>query len=109
MEQIELSPTFDSGPYGLMVLIVIGTLICYHSVKPLIHWFVTLKQERILTYIMCSLIIIMCTILIGFAFFQTNYLYLLKITLLCIAVFGGVLVILRLLHFIIQNVFTKNV
>ncbi|ASN05925.1 hypothetical protein [Virgibacillus necropolis] len=110
MEQLVWLLSFmKNSPYGLMTLIVIGMLICYLSIKPVIHWFVTLKQDRILSYIMCSFIILICSILIGFLFFQTDYLYLIKITLLCMAVFGGILVIVRLLHFIFQNVFMKNV
>ncbi|WP_404452433.1 hypothetical protein LG329_18900 [Virgibacillus necropolis] len=108
-QTIKLLSLVEIGPYGLMGLIVAGTLICYLSIKPIIHWFVTLKQDRVLSYLMCSLIILTCTISIGYIFFQSDYVYLIKMTLLCIAVFGGVLVIVRLVNFIIQSVFTKNV
>lgn len=106
---IELFSLVEIGPYELMGLIVIGTLICYLSIKPLIRWFVLLKLDRILSYIMCSLIILICTFSIGFIFFQADYVYLIKITLLCMAVFGGILVIARLIHFVFQRVFMKNV
>ncbi|ASK63654.1 hypothetical protein CFK37_16560 [Virgibacillus phasianinus] len=101
--------TIGVGPYGLMGLIVCGAFICYLFIKPVIQWFIALKQERILSYIMCSLLICIFTISIGFLFFQGDYVYLLKITLVCMALFGGILVIVRLLLFLFQSIFTKNV
>ncbi|WP_430786264.1 hypothetical protein VBD025_13340 [Virgibacillus flavescens] len=95
-------------PYGLLSLIGLGILICYLSVKPLIKWIINLKQERVLRYVLCSLIILHCTIFIGYVYFQIDYVYLIKVTSLCIALFGGVLVMLRLLHYVYQLIFTKS-
>lgn len=99
----------ENSPNGLIGLIVIVTLICYLVVKPLIRWFVLLKQDRVLSYIICSLLILTCTVSFGFIFWDSDFVYLIKITLLCMAVFGGILVIMRLIHYFFQLVFTKKV
>ena len=104
-----LLPLIENNPYIMMGLIVIGTFICYLIIKPVIRWFVLLKQERVLSYIMCSLLILTCTVSFGFIFWENDFVYLVKITLLCMAVFGGVLVIARLIHYFFQLVFTKKV
>lgn len=106
---VDLLSLIRISPYGLMGLIVIGTLICYLVIRPLIRWFVLLKQDRILSYIMCSLIILTSMFSFGFIFFDTDFMYLIKITLLCMALFGGILVVTRLIHYAFQLIFTKNV
>lgn len=100
--------SITEATYGLLGLIVLGTFICYLSIKPLIQWIINLKQESVLRYILCSLIVLHCTIFIGFVYFQVDYVYLIKVTSLCIALFGGVLVMLRLIHFVCQLIFTKS-
>lgn len=110
MEQLAvLISIVENSPYGLIGLIVLGMLISYLIIKPIIRWFVLLKQDRVLSYIMCSLLILTCTVSIGFIFWNNDFVYLIKITLLCMAVFGGVLVITRITHYFFQLIFTKKV
>lgn len=99
---------FDFGSYGLIALIVSSTIVCYMCIKPIVHWFVKLKQDRILSYLMCSFIIFILTTLIGYSLFDLDLIFLIKMTLLCVALFGGFLVILQLLHFIYQSIFAKK-
>lgn len=106
---VELISLIRISPFGLMVVIIMVTLICYLIIKPLVRWFVLLKQDRILSYVMCSLLILISTISLGFTFWDTDFFYLIKITLLCMAVTGGILVIARFIHYVFQLIFTKEV
>lgn len=99
----------ENSLYWLIALIVMGTLISYFIIKPVIHWFVLMKQDRVLSYIMCSLFILTCVTSVGFIFWKSEFVYLIKITLLCMAVFGGLLVIMRLVHYFFQIIFAKKV
>ncbi|MGY0692215.1 hypothetical protein ACW2QC_05395 [Virgibacillus sp. FSP13] len=75
--------------YFILFFIVI--FVGYYILHPIIHWFVTLQSTKILSYLITSLIVLLC--MFAFGIHQ-----LVKIALQSLAVFGGVLFLLRIFH-----------
>ncbi|WP_106497788.1 hypothetical protein [Lentibacillus sp. Marseille-P4043] len=75
--------------YFILFFIVI--FVSYYVLQPIIHWFVTLQSTKILSYLITSLLVLLC--MFAFGIHQ-----LVKMALQSLAVFGGILFLLRVFH-----------
>ena len=76
--------------YVYYIIVFIGILISYLLVRPFITWFVTLRSIRLLSYIISSLIVFVLLLYVT-PFIGGLNLFLFKVVLQCLAVFGVVL------------------
>lgn len=84
----------------ILVLLVIG--ISYLIIRPLVKWFVTLQSVKLLSYIICSLFVLLLYFITVFLVGDMQYLAVpfIKLLLQGIAFFGiALLVIYTILYF----------
>lgn len=85
------------------VYIFIGIIIIYLMVHPLVKWVISMQSTKLLAYIMSSLAFLVL-FLLGIILTTVLNLTLLAMTLQCLAIFGGCLIIIHAL----QHLFRKN-
>ncbi|SDQ65179.1 hypothetical protein SAMN05216232_2941 [Virgibacillus subterraneus] len=85
------------------VYIFIGIIIIYLMVHPFVNWVVSMQSTILLTYVMSSLAFLVL-FLLGIILTTVLNLTLFAMTLQCLAIFGGCLIIIHTL----QHIFRKN-
>ncbi len=93
-------------PVGIKVeyfYIFIGIIIIYLMVHPLMKWVISLQSIKLLAYIMSSLAFLVL-FLLGIILTTVLNLTLLAMTLQCLAIFGGCLIVIHAF----QYLFRKN-
>ena len=88
-------------------LVILGLLISYRLLVPLFEWFVLEKLTKVMSYIVSSFLIVMLFLLY---IVYTNHvpLYLLKITLQTVSLFGLSLVLFYLFKRVKKKVFANK-
>ncbi|SFB35348.1 hypothetical protein SAMN04488072_11836 [Lentibacillus halodurans] len=84
------------------IFIFTGIVVTYILIRPLINWIVTTKSVKLLSYIMTSLLILLL-FLGGIVLTAVFQLPLLEVTLRSLAIFGGYLVIVHFIQFILRS------
>ncbi|PAV28781.1 hypothetical protein CIL05_14230 [Virgibacillus profundi] len=75
------------------LIVFLSIIASYFIISPLISWFVALQSTKLLSYIICSLIIfVLFFIVMEFIWNQQKLNNLLKIILQCLVAFGVVLI-----------------
>ena len=88
-------------------LVIIGLMITYTLLLPLLEWFVSVKLTKVMSYLLSSLLIIVF-FLLYVIYTNDIHLYLLKITFQTVSLFGLTLVMFYLFKRVKKKVFTNK-
>ncbi|MBP1968267.1 membrane-bound ClpP family serine protease [Virgibacillus natechei] len=102
----QLKPLGITEEHIFLLLLSIGIIISYFVVYPFINWIVTIQSTKLITYIISSLLIMVCFFIVVLFVGDLQYLMidLLKITLQTLAAFGIVLILFYSYKRFIKNV-----
>ncbi|MEN1967045.1 hypothetical protein WMZ97_03105 [Lentibacillus sp. N15] len=91
------------------IIILIGVFASYYIIQPVVYWFVTLQSTKVLSYMIASLVMMICVLVFDGQQSDDNVHQLIKITLQCLAAFGGVLFVIQLVSTIANKSNKKSV
>lgn len=101
--QSEVLGSEEKGIIVMLVLFVVG--MSYLFILPLIKWFVALQSVKLLSYIVCSLFVLVLYFIMMFFVGDKQYLTIqfIKVILQGIAFFGGGLVVIYSIQYLFKG------
>ncbi|GGB53381.1 hypothetical protein F3157_20980 [Virgibacillus dakarensis] len=91
------------------IVIFIGIFTCYYIIQPIIHWFVALQSTKVISYLITSMLVLIC--MLGFSVHQSDDVIssLIRTALQSLAAFGCMLFIVRIFEVIVKRGKKKSV